>query len=600
MSNILTTLINKQASRYGKREALLHLVDGKWLPISWLEMKQMVDTTAVALLSLGLKELENMAIFSANRPEVLYTDFGAYANRAVPISIYATSSQQQVEYIVNDAQIEIMVVGDKAQYDIAYRAMQNCPSLRQIVTIDHVDLHPSDKTTITFAQLLDIGRKATDQARAEVEERSSHAEATDIAIIIYTSGTTGEPKGAVLPHSCFNATLELHRRRLVTISDRDLSVCFLPLSHIFERGWTYVCLYVGMPVAINQDPREIQETVYRVKPTCMCSVPRYWEKVYAAIKEKISAMSPMKRRMVARAVIIGRRRNLDYVRLRKKVPWWLERQYQFYSKTVFAVLKKAIGIEHGNIFPTAGAPLSSKIVEFFHSCGINVMIGYGLSETTATVTCFPQYFYEIGSVGTPLEEVQVKIGEDNEVLVKGPTVMREYYNKPEATAEAFTEDGWFRTGDAGRLDEHSALWLTDRIKDLFKTSNGKYVAPQALESVLGEDKYIEQVAVIGDKRKFVTALIVPAYDALKEYAKKHKLHYKDVAELVALPEIHQMLQERIDALQASFAPYERIKRFTLLPAPFTMENGELTNTLKIRRPIINARYAPHIDAMYRG
>lgn len=302
--------------------------------------------------------------------------------------------------------------------------------------------------------------------------------------------------------------------------------------------------------------------------------------------------------MTARALNIGRRRNIDYVRLGLKAPWWIEKQYQFFDKKVFSLLRKAIGVENGNIFPTAGAPLSANIVEFLQSCGINIVIGYGLSETTATVTCFPQTGYEIGTVGTRMPGVEVKIGEENEILVKGATVMRGYYNKPEATAEAFTADGWLRTGDAGYIDESGALVLTERIKDLFKTSNGKYIAPQALESRLGEDKFIEQVAVIGDKRKYVTAIIIPAFEALKEYARKKHIQYRTMEDLIKNTDVRKMIQERIDILQENFAGFERIKKFTLLPQEFTMEAGELTNTLKIRRPVINRRYAREIEAMY--
>ncbi len=309
-------------------------------------------------------------------------------------------------------------------------------------------------------------------------------------------------------------------------------------------------------------------------------------------------MNPLQKLLVKRALKVGARRNLDYVRLGRKVPAWLAAQYRFYDSKVFAPMRKVIGIEHGNIFPTAGAPLSANIVEFLHSCGINIVIGYGLSETTATVTCFPTVGYEIGTVGTVLPRIQVKLGADNEILVKGPTVMTGYFNKPEETANAFTEDGWFRTGDAGVIDDTGALILTERIKDLFKTSNGKYIAPQAIESRLGDDKYIEQVAVIGDQRKYVTAIIIPAFEALKEYARKKKIQYKSVYDLVNNSEIRRMIQERIDKLQNGFANYEKVKKFTLLPKEFSMETGELTNTLKIRRPVINRKYAHEIEAMY--
>lgn len=598
MANVLTELISRQAAIYGQREAYYYKEGNKWQPTSWLELLNNTDTVACAMEIIGVKENDNITIFSANRPEILISDFAAYANRAVPVSIYSTSTVDQVAYIVNDCGAELLFVGDNAQYQIARQAMGQCPKLRQVITFDNVKRDADDTTTLTFKQFIQLGEKASKACHDEVAARSSRATADDIATIIYTSGTTGEPKGAVLPHSCFNAALTIHRERLTMLSDNDTSLCFLPMSHIFEKAWTYFCLYMGMKVYINNDPHQIQQAIREVRPTCMCSVPRFWEKVYTAVQEKLGDMRGIKKWMTARALNIGRRRNIDYVRLGFKAPWWIEKQYQFFDKKVFSLLRKAIGVENGNIFPTAGAPLSANIVEFLQSCGINIVIGYGLSETTATVTCFPQTGYEIGTVGTRMPGVEVKIGEENEILVKGATVMRGYYNKPEATAEAFTADGWLRTGDAGYIDESGALVLTERIKDLFKTSNGKYIAPQALESRLGEDKFIEQVAVIGDKRKYVTAIIIPAFEALKEYARKKHIQYRTMEDLIKNTDVRKMIQERIDILQENFAGFERIKKFTLLPQEFTMEAGELTNTLKIRRPVINRRYAREIEAMY--
>ncbi len=598
MPNVLTELIGKQALKYGSREAFSAPVNSEWKSTSWLDFEKMVNQAAYAFEMLGIKECDNITIFSANRPEILVTEFAAYANRVAPVSIYSTSSLEQVIYIVNDCGASTLLVGDEKQYDMALEAQKRCPKLKQIITYEDVTRKKGDNSTMTFASLLQFGDKASEMCRNEVDARRKRALPDDIATIIYTSGTTGEPKGAVLPHSCFNAALPVHKERFTILSDKDTSVCFLPLSHIFEKGWTYVCLYMGVRLSINLDPREIQHTVAERRPTCMCSVPRFWEKVYTAVQEKISTLSPVKHWMAIQALKTGKKRNLEYVRMGKKAPWWLEMKYQFFYKNVLLPMQKAIGIENGNIFPTAGAPLSANIVEFFHSCGINIVIGYGLSETTATVTCFPLTGYEIGTVGTVMPRVQIKIGEQNEILVKGPTVMREYYNKPEATKEAFTEDGWFRTGDAGRIDENGSLILTERIKDLFKTSNGKYIAPQALESRLGEDKYIEQVAVIGDQRKYVTAIIIPAFEALKEYAKKKHIQYRNVEDLVKNADIRAMIAERIEDLQRNFAGFERIKKFTLLPQEFTMEAGELTNTLKLRRPVINIRYAREIEEMY--
>lgn len=381
------------------------------------------------------------------------------------------------------------------------------------------------------------------------------------------------------------------------VDEHDTSMAFLPLSHIFEKGWTYFCLVKGIKVAVNRDPQDIQSTIQQVRPTCMCAVP-IREKVYTAVQEKIGSMSPVMRMLVGMALRVGRRRNIDYDRIGRKAPWWLETRYRFFDAKVFSLLRHAIGIDNANIFPTAGAPVSPKIVEFFHSCGINIVVGYGLSETTATVCCFPETGWEIGSVGTPIPFVEIRIGEDNEVLVKSPMVMRGYYNKPKETAEAFVDGGWFRTGDAGYIDNNGALFLTDRIKDLFKTSNGKYIAPQAVETLLGEDKYIDQIAVIGDRRKFVSALIVPNYTALKDFAAREKISYHSMDELVSNERVRELLARQIEEKQKGLASYEKVKRFTILPKPFSMENGELTNTLKVKRHAINRIYAKEIDAMY--
>ncbi len=600
MDNILTHLTQTQAAKYGDRRAIgFYTTEGGiHEPLGWTRLADTVACLAAGMLRLKVDVQECIAVFSENMPEVVMTDLAAYMIRGIPVSIYATSSHDQVKYIVDDAKATILFVGDEAQYRLAIRIADECKSIRQIVRYGTIPRSQHDACSISFDELLNIGRMASTEVADEVNARSASATADDIATLIYTSGTTGEPKGAILPHSCFNAALTIHKERLTTLSEDDTSLCFLPLSHIFEKAWTYFCLYRGMYVTINHDPKEIQKAIRAVRPTCMCSVPRFWEKAYLAIEEQILKMPPLKRKLVMHALKTGHKRNLDYVRLGRRVPALLESRYKFFDKRIFGPVREAIGIDHGNIFPTAGAPLSPSIVSFFHSMGLNIVIGYGLSETTATVTCFPEVGYVIGSVGTVMPEVEVKIGAENEILVKGPTVMRGYLNKPEATAEAFTPDGWFRTGDAGHFDAAGALVLTDRIKDLFKTSICKFIAPQVLERGLVQDRYIDQVVVIGDRRKYVTAIIIPAFDALKEYARQKHIQYKNLEELVKNVDIRHMIGARIERLQQGLPGFERIKKFTLLPEAFTMERGELTNTLKIKRPVINARYAHEIDQMY--
>ncbi len=603
---VLTTIIPEQARKYGDREALCWVNEkGEILSrYSYRELSLDVDACACGLETLGFKPGEIIVVFSANRPEMLITDFACYHNRAIPVSIYATSSLEQVEYVLNDCRPRFVIVGDEQQYDIVRSVLPNCSSVQRVITyFDHPEftlLHRDGQAvdSMNFSTLIKMGRAASQLCRDEVERRRLSVGPDDTATLIYTSGTTGEPKAADLMHNSFTATLKMHTERLPMISDTDRSLCFLPLSHIFEKGWTYVCLDNGIHISINQNPKEIAKTLRHVRPTCMASVPRFWEKAYTAVIEKIQQMNPVMRAMVKNAIKIGYKRNIKYAGMGRKAPLLLEQMYQAADKKIFSTVKQAIGIEDGTIFPTAGAPISNKIVTFFRSIGVPMVVGYGLSETTATVSCFPTIGYEIGSVGIPLPRVEVRIGLKGEIQVKGPTVMRGYFNKPDATAQSFTDDGWFRTGDAGYIDENGAIVLTERLKDLFKTSTGKYIAPQAIESRLGEDMYIEQVAVVGESRKYVTAIIIPAFDALKDYAKKQKISFSNLEDLIQNSQITQLISDRIDKLQKGIPSFEQIKKFTLLPKAFTIESGELTNTLKIRRPVINQHYAKEIEAMY--
>lgn len=430
-----------------------------------------------------------------------------------------------------------------------------------------------------------------------VEERTARASDEDLANILYTSGTTGEPKGVMLHHFNYREAIRIHDIRLTAMTDKDVSMNFLPLTHVFEKAWTYLCIHRGVQVCINLRPADIQTTIKEIRPTLMCSVPRFWEKVYAGVQEKIAQETGLRKAMMLDAIKVGKMHNIDYLRVGKTPPLLLHLKYKFYEKTIYALLKKTIGIENGNFFPTAGAAVPDEICEFVHSVGINMIVGYGLTESTATVSCFPDKGYEIGSVGTLMPDVEVKIGENNEILLRGKTITTGYYRKPEATADAIDKDGWFHTGDAGHLkDGH--LYLTERIKDLFKTSNGKYVSPQALETKLAIDRYIDQIAVIADQRKFVSALIVPVYGFVKDYAKEKGLEYKDMADLLQHPKVQALFRARIDTLQQQFAHYEQVKRFTLLPEPFSMERGELTNTLKLKRSVVATNYKELIDKMY--
>ena len=591
-------LIHRQAEKYGNRTALKHRdnATGKWLKISWREFSDKVMLTAKAMAEFGIKVQENIGVYSQNMPQCLYTDFGAYGNRVVSIPMYATNSPGQIEYIINDAKIRTLFVGEQLQYNNAFKVQKDSKYLERLVVFDPaVKMNPEDKTSIYFDDFLRLGDNA--HAESTVKIRMTEAVPEDLATIIYTSGTTGESKGVMLPHSCYLEAMRIHDVRLPLVTDKDLSMSFLPMTHIFEKAWCYYCLHKGVTIAINQDPKMIQKTLPEVHPTLMCNVPRFWEKVYAGVHEKINSASPAMKKIFLDAIETGRRYNLEYKNKGIPAPCSLKLKFQFYNKTVFTLLKKVLGIERGRFFPVAGAPLSDTANEFLQSVNIPIAYGYGLSETTATVCFYPEIGFQFGSIGEVMPGVQVKIDPgNNEILVKGKTVMSGYYNKPEETRKAFTEDGFFRTGDAGRL-EGNTLFFTERIKDLYKTSNGKYIAPQAIEMVMSGDNYIEQIAVIGDQRKFVSALIVPAYPLLEKYAGEKGISFESREELVKNKDIIRFIEARVEEHQKNLASYEKIKRFTLLPEPFMM-GCELTDTLKLRRPVVLQKYATEIEAMY--
>ena len=601
MQNEFVSLISNQAKKYGNREALRYrdYLTDQWTSMSWKSFKQDIERCAHALLQAGVEEQGKVAVFSQNCPEILITHFASFYNRAIPVPIYATSSKDEAAYIINDSGSTVLMVGDKEQYDIAMQLFDMCPCLKLVVVMNtKVEVDKQQKNVTTWRRFLSDGGQAGELERSALAKRMDEGRPDDLMYLIYTSGTTGQPKGVMLTHSNFGAAMMAHGMRLTYVDDNDVSLSFLPLSHIFELGWTMYCLIHGLVVAINYDPREIQRAVKEISPNCMCSVPRFWEKVYTAIMDNVNGAKPVVKTLFKTAIRVGKTRNIKYARNGKKAPFLIEKQYQYFEKKVYSRLRKAIGVENGKLFPTAGAMLSDNITALLHAVGINIVIGYGLSETNASVCFYPNQGWELGTIGEPIPGVKVKIGDQNEILVKGPTVMRGYYNKPEETAQAIDADGWFHTGDCGELTEKGHLIMTERLKDLYKTSNGKYIAPQVLESLLAQDKYMAQVAVIGDGRKYVSALIVPDFDELKMWATKRKIKFRNNEELVNNPKTHDMIEKLINEYQKDLASHEQIKRFVLLPRPFTMESGEITNTMKIKRAVVNKRYAKLIDAMY--
>lgn len=594
----LSVLIHEQAKKYGSKPVLTFRNFGslEWRTISWNQFSMRVKQVSNALLNLGMNPQETIGVFAQNCVQYLYTDFGAYGVRVISIPFYATSSEQQIQYMIQDAAVKYLFVGEQEQYDKAHRIATLCPTLEKIIIFDpSVRISSHDPNSIYFEDFLRLGERLPRQS--EVEDRWKQSNYEDICNILYTSGTTGESKGVLLTYKMYHAAL-VANNKCVPVTEKDRVINFLPLTHVFERGWAYLCLSEGAQLIVNTYPKEIQDSMRETHPTCMSAVPRFWEKVYVAVKARMESSSAMQRKLFYHALNVGRKRNITYLARGKRVPLALEMEYKVLNRTILSLVRKQLGLENPNIFPTAGAYVSPEVEEFVHSIGIDMIVGYGLTESLATVSCDHKGEpFTVGSVGRPIEGIQIKISDEGEVMLKGDTITPGYFRREALNAEAFDADGFFHTGDSGYLKD-GELFLKERIKDLFKTSNGKYVAPQMIESMLLVDKFIEQVAVIADQRKFVSALIVPEFTVLEEWAKRQNITFESREELCANKQVNEMMHERIDTLQQRLASYEQIKHFTLLAHHFSMESGELTNTLKLRRAVVNKNYQAVIDKMY--
>lgn len=591
-------LIHEQAKKYGLRTALTFKSFGKdkWESVSWEHFSLRVKQVSNALLNLGVRPQENIAVFSQNCVEYLYTDFGAYGVRAVSIPFYATSSEQQIQFMINDAQVRFIFVGEQEQYNKAHRVFALCPTLERIIIFDRgVRISTHDPHALYFDDFVALGANLPRQS--EVENLWHEASYDDLCNILYTSGTTGESKGVQLSYGQYDAAF-VANDKCVPVGEKDRVINFLPFTHVFERGWAYLSLTEGAELIINTNPHEIQEAMKQTHPTCMSAVPRFWEKVYQAVKDKIDRATPMKQKIFRHALSVGRRHNVEYLGRGKRPPLALALEYKLIDRTLLKIVRNQIGLVNPNIFPTAGATVSPEIEIFVHSVGICMIVGYGLTESLATVSCdHKNKPFTVGSVGRPIEGIDIKISESGEIMLKGPTITRGYYKRDAINATAFDSEGYFHTGDAGYL-KNGELFLTDRIKDMFKTSNGKYIAPQMVEAMLLVDKYIDQVVVVADEHKFVSALVVPEFRLLEEYAREHNIKFGSREDLCADKRIHDMMMERVETLQQQLAHYEQVKRITLIAHHFSMESGELTNTLKLRRPVIYKNFKDVIEKMY--
>ena len=588
------SLFRENIQKYPKKEALMRKIDAHWQPISWEKLGTITTQLSKALLQQGVAPQQTVGILSQNTPQWTLTDLACLQIRAVTVPIYTSNTAEQALYVMNHAEIKFLFVGDEKQYLKALEVADQCSSLQKIILFDdHIPLK-EQKYSIHWTDFLALGNNnALDE---ELQQRIDSRDLSDLFTVIYTSGTTGEPKGVMLTYENLAYQMLGHSQRL-EVDDTDSSLSFLPLTHVYERAWTSFCLYKAIVVYYLEDTNLVREALAEVRPTLMCAVPRFYEKIFATVHDKADASSFAKRMLFKLAVKTGRR-VLTLKEQNRKPSFLLKKAYNFFDKMVYTKLKAVLG---GRIkfMPCGGANLEPSIGRFFQSIGINVKLGYGMTETTATVSCWGDNRFNLQSVGTLMPNVQVRIGEDNEILVKGGMVMKGYYKNPEETAKAFTPDGFLRTGDAGKIDENNNLFITERIKELMKTSNGKYIAPQLIEGKVGKYNLIEQIAVIADGKKFVSALIVPNYEMLTQAFKDLNIKYKNTAELIKHSQVIEYIGKQLQKFQSDLPDYEQIKKFTLLPTAFSIERNEITPTLKLRRKVIYANYSREIEAMYR-
>ncbi len=588
----LVRVMRERIARLGNKAALRVQQDGQWRSIGWRTLGQAMDYCAQALIRAGHQPTEMVGIYARNMPEWTQADLGILAARGVSVPIYPTSTLDQLRYIVKDAGIKLLFVGEQPQFDQALLLLES-GEINQIVTLDGtVDLRGCEQAS-HFQTFLSSGNHQPSELALRMREQ--HYRMDDLLTLIYTSGTTGEPKGVMLDFNNIAACFEMHDRRL-DLGEQDVSLCMLPLSHVFERAWSYYVLYCGAENVYIRDPQKVMEVIGEVQPTVMCAVPRLYEKAYAMIQAKVAQAPRLRRALFGWATGVGKRMVATRQAGKSASPL-LYLQLALAERLVFRKLRARFG-GRTRFLPVAGARLADDVNLFFQAMGLNLKYGYGMTETTATVCCYEDSQFKLGSIGTVMDGIEVKLGENNELLVRSPTVMRGYYNKPEATAEVMTADGFLRTGDAGELDDEGNIYFTERLKELMKTSNGKYVAPQLVEGTLGKDRFIEQIAIVADARHFVSALIVPCFESLEEYARSINLQYQSKTELLRHSKVVEFFEARIADLQQELAKFEQVKKFTLLPSAFSMELGEITPTMKLRRKIIESKYQSEIEAMY--
>ncbi|HZK08093.1 MAG TPA: long-chain fatty acid--CoA ligase [Bacteroidales bacterium] len=583
-------MIRQRTSLYQNRDAMRFFnAAGAIESKSWNTMTEEFTRLSRVLLAQDFDSGDNIGIFSQNIPKWTITELAILNIRAVVVPFFATASRDQCKYIIDETGMRMLFAGDQPQLDIAIWLLDNTSTLKKVVVFnDALDL--SDPRCVSFGSYINSKMCAPPQLEAQQQP----ATVDDLATIIYTSGTTGEPKGVMLSHDNFLYSFSIHHERL-DVTDKDVSMTFLPLSHIFERTWTLLIFFRGATNFYLSNPKEIIQSLPKAQPTVMCTVPRFFEKTYDGIQDEYQRWPATKRAIFRWAIATGYK-VIDRKKHNQALPLMLSMQHKIADRLVLKKLREIFGGSMRTM-PCSGASLPIHLLRFFSATGVFINYGYGATETTATVSCFKADHHEFESCGSIMPGIELRIGEKSEILVRGRTVFSGYYKKPEATAESLT-DGWYHTGDEGALTSAGNLVMHDRLKDLMKTSIGKYVSPQKIETLLNQEPLFEQVVVFGDNRKFITAIIIPVMDRMVALAQKWEIKYADYKDLLLHERIRSHVLQRIETLQSELANYEKIREFTLLSEPFSIESQTLTSTLKTRRRAIEIQYADVIASMY--
>ncbi|WP_407484539.1 AMP-dependent synthetase/ligase [Elizabethkingia miricola] len=585
--NLAQSIITRNLEKHALKAAVGFKKENQWKELSWKKFSEMIAKTANALKAAGIQENDRVAIYSENSAEWITFDLAILSLGAITVPIYSTNNAEQAEYIINDSQSKIILAGNQEQYNTCYELLQRNEYLKTIVVAKNKVIGKKENTV--FLREFIVNQPSTFEFCPKEDD--------DTATLIYTSGTTGIPKGVMITHGNFRKEFDAHFEffKFKNFED-ELSLAFLPLTHVFERSWSLLSLYGGAKVYFLEDPKNIAHALIEVKPTMMCTVPRFFQKVYAGIHDVVEKSSPTKKKIFNWSLGIGKQ-YAELKRTEKEIPFGLKAKHGLADLLVFSKMKEKLG---GRLWftPCGGASISPEVTEFFDAIGLHLTVGYGLTETTATLSLFPFTKYKYGSCGKILPGVEIRIGAENEIQARGSGIMKGYFNKPEETKAVFTEDGWFKTGDAGNIDDQGNLTITERIKDLLKTSNGKYIAPQQVENILSNNNYIQQVMVVAEGRQFVSALIVPNFEFLKGELSKMNIPFTSWNEIVKNEAVNKLYKTKIEEFQTSLASFEKVKKFVLMPAEFEIGSGEITPTLKIKRKVVSEKYKDLIEQMY--